>query len=649
VIDERAYAQALWRIQGGDGKLRRFEGVDQLSAAAANSLAGTISSAALELVARTGSTFAGVRSGREWQRAARLTSAVTGGLDCVIGVDDAHWFNPGATLRVDDGKTVELALVEDVLDRNRVRLRRPLAQDYTAYSAEVRVLARRPVNVNTASREVLVLLFENLQLVGVDDRITRGEAEALADLVAESRPFVGEEDFVRRLVLPAAGLERLPSTAEVPEALANGATLISAHDAVALYVNAHNANDAGLAFSTLPLAYTSRDVYALEVRASVNAESGVERVAMVRDEVDVVAPQRELLQLWTRQEDFDSALRLDREAPWWMSGPRATSQFDGPTSPPSRFLAHIGTSNGQVYVPGVTALPQGVDPSAVPTPEHVFASRDDDGFAQLWPSRVLETQRTNGHIVHFDHETHDPEGRYLPDAVFGDVTTSKLVAWSDPATDFALPLSFSFWLKPHTLADGLFLDVGKSSIESDRITLGIEGADLVLRVYDGAGDHPDTPGLDVAEARFAVQPGQDPGLLKDTWSHVAVDVRGTRPDQISMLVDGRTFGVRQMGFTRLTSALAQTSRTFTVESDEGFPDACVVRVGDELMEVFKAGKNAFRVERNESGPHAGFGGRLARERFDLTLTAGEEPGVNEALSKNTTHAPGTTVDRKSVV
>ncbi|MCK6447994.1 MAG: hypothetical protein L6Q99_16495 [Planctomycetes bacterium] len=644
VIDQRAFAHPLWRIGSGEGTLRAFESSEQLAEAAQNSLAGKFSGAALALLARHGSTFAGVRAGREWQRAARLVGSVTGGETCELDVDDSRWFAPGSTVRIDDGRTIEFGLVEEVLGSGKVRLRQKLQQDYAAFSAEVRVLARRPVNVNTAPVEVLELLFENLQLVGVNDRITKSEARALAALVLESRPFLGEEDFLRRAVLPAAGLERLPKDAPVaPEALADGNAVISAYDAVALYANAHNANDAALAFSTMPLAYTTRDVYALEVRASVNAESGLERVALVRDEVDVLAPQRELMQLWARQEDFDTALRLDREAPYWMTGPRATSQWDSGTVPPSRFLPHIGTSNGQIYVPGVTKLAPGVDPSTVPTPEHVFASREDDGFAQLWPSRLQETPATQGRIVHFDHETHDPEGRYLPDAIFQDLSASNLVGWSDAATEFALPLSFSFWMKPKNLGDGLFLELGKTSIESDRVTLGIEGEDLVLRVYDGAGDHPDTPELDVGEARFAVAPGTDPGLLQDVWSHVSIDVRGTRPDQITMLVDGRDYGVRQPGSTRLTTALNQTTDTFSVESDEGFPDNCVVLVGTELLEVSKLGKNSFRVSRTETGPLAGFGGRLAREPFDLSLTAGEEPGVNAALAKNTTHAAGTTV------
>ncbi len=644
VIDQRAFAHPLWRLASTDGNLRRFEGVDQLADAASTSLAGKFSSESLALLAKTGSVYAGVRAGHEWQRPVRLSTAVSGGTTCEIGVDETRWFNPGATIKIEDGKTIEFALVEEVESNGVVRLRQALQSDYIAWAAEVSVLNRRPVNINVADVDVLELLFTNLQLRGVNDRIVKSEAKALAELVIESRPFTGEEDFLRRVVLPAAGLERLPNGASAaPAALADGGSIISANDALALYANGQNANDVGLAFSTMPYSYTSRDVYAVQVRSSVNAESGIERVAMIRDEVDVFAPQKELLSLWARQEDFDQALRLDRGAPWWMSGPRATSQYDGLASPPSRLWAHIGTYEGKQFLPGVTPALEGVDASSKPQAEHIFASRDDDGFAQLWPSRVQETKTTSGHMLHFDHETRDPEGRYLPDQPIKLATTDKILGWSEPATNFARPLSFSLWLKPKAITDGLFLDVGRASIESDRVTLGIEGADLVLRVYDAAGDHPATPQLDVGEVRFSVAPGNDPGLMADTWTHVAIDVRGTRPDQMSMQVDGKDFGVRTMGLTRLMSAMMQTSSTFTVESGEGFPAQGVARIGDELVEYVRVGKNAFQTIRTEAGANAGFGGRLAREAFDLKLGGGAEPGVNAALGKQVAHAAGTTV------
>ena len=72
----------------------------------------------------------------------------------------------------------------------------------------------------------------------------------------------------------------------------------------------------------MPFSFTTRDVYDLDLRATVNAKSGVERVTSRRNQVELVVPQTELLQLWARQEDFDDSLRLDRQAPYWATGPR---------------------------------------------------------------------------------------------------------------------------------------------------------------------------------------------------------------------------------------------------------------------------------------------------------------------------------------
>ena len=77
----------------------------------------------------------------------------------------------------------------------------------------IQPLARRPVNVNTASPLVLKALFHNLKLAGASARITSSEANELVQVVMESRPFTGFEDFVRRVVLPAGGFEELPADA----------------------------------------------------------------------------------------------------------------------------------------------------------------------------------------------------------------------------------------------------------------------------------------------------------------------------------------------------------------------------------------------------------------------------------------------------
>src|SRR5262249_7118889 len=159
------------------------------------------------------------------------------------------------------------------------------------------------------------------------------------------------------------------------------------------------------------------------------AQSGVERFALVRDQTELVVPQKELMALWARQEDFDEALRLDCEAPWWSTGPKATSRWDDGATPPSRVWAEMGTYEGQTYLPGVTDMSGYKDMESPPKPEHVFASRDEAGWIQLWPSRIEESSdRLKGRILHFDQETRDPEGRYLPDQVVARASDDKQIA-----------------------------------------------------------------------------------------------------------------------------------------------------------------------------------------------------------------------------
>lgn len=628
VIDQRAFAVPMWRIADAAAGLRVFDAIEEVRDATPLAMSGDLGEGFSDALEDNTSVYGGVRGGRVWQRAVRVTNALRANEDCVVRVAERRNFNPGTTVCLNDGRNIEFAIVQALVDRDGVRLTAPVKIEYLAYQATIAPLARRPVNVNVAPASVLHALFANLQLSGRSNRITRDEAATLAALCIESRPFTGLEDLLRRVVLPAAGVEPLPEDAPVKPALLAGGTaeLIDVDDALAFYANALNANDERLAYSTMPLSFVSRDVYRIEARAAVHAESGVRRAGGLREEVALIVPQRDLMQVWARQEDFEESLRLDGEAPFWATGPSATSRPDGFSVPPSRLFAHWGTWKDQPFIPGRTKL----EPDEVPRPEHVFASREDRGWTQLMPVRVEENGFTNGRMLHFDHETRDLEGRYLPDEPISYVPGDPKVQWAQPLGGLSRPMQASFWVKPRALVDGTFVDFGNGALDTDRIWLGIEGPDLVLRVIDGPGDHPGSVFEEFGEARFALQPGEGPGLAVDTWSHIEIDVRGNRPDQISLAVDGRRFGVRTRGLTRLSSDFPVDAIVFTVEDGEGFPDRGVARIGNELVEYVKQSPTTFAARHETIGPNAGFGGRLARYPFTLSATAGVAPGTNAA-------------------
>ncbi len=263
---------------------------------------------------------------------------------------------------------------------------------------------------------------------------------------------------------------------------------------------------------------------------------------------------------------------------------------------------------------------------------------------QLSASRTDETDSQvalcQDKVLHFDDERRDPEGRYLPDGTVALAPDDPMVAWQQSG-GLLEPLSFSMWIKPRALEEGArFLDLGGRFPDTDRVALLLEAGDLVLRVLDGAGDHPESSFREQGEARYPLS-GQGPGMPLDTWIHVQAEVRGNRPDQITLLVDGRA-SAETPGLTRLSGGIGPDAGLIPVESTEGFPDEpCVLRIGNELVEAVKNGQNSFLAQYAAVGPTAGFGGRQAREVF-----TGPDPGVSMATlntQKDLNHPTGTSV------
>ncbi len=665
VIDQRAYAIPLWRMlqrsRAGSpvgspvgsmgGEIAFFDSVEQAAEAIPFAMAETLGPDALALLDRATSVHAGIGAGPRWERGARLTGDPRGepAHGCELPVDDARFFNAGTTVRIRDGDVFEFGLVVSA-NAEALVLQDPLVHDYEPFRAVVQPLARRPVDINTASPEVLKALFWNLKLRGKGARITSQEADALVEVIGTSRPFTGFEDFLRRVVLPAGGFEPLPKDAPVvpevfreparPGDLGAGETRAAAgfldpDDALALYKNAVNANDAELEFSTMPICFVSRDVYAMELRTAVNATSGVERTKRVRELVELVVPQRDLLRLWARQEDFDEELRLGARAPGWLSGPEATYRFDRvfQSACPTRVRAHLGPHDTREVLDPTP--PEG------DAPAYVFPSRDDTAYAALAPARADEEGQRAGRALHFDDETRGVEGRYLPDGPLLLTPDKMPVSWGGQGGTSG-PLSFELWLQPRELEEGaIFFDAGGRYTDSDRVSLLLEGGDLVLRVLDGGGDHPASAFQERAEIRYAIA-GEGAGLPRDVWTHVEVAAQGNKPSQMRMLVDGRA-SARTPGLTWLTSSIPPDSDTIPVDSTEGFPERCVLRIGDELVEAEKEGEHSFQARFSPTGESAGFGGRLARERFDVTKSQ-SLPEQNLGLIKNTDHPAGASVE-----
>jgi len=646
VLDQRAFAIPMWRIASGE--LRALDSIEEIQDAEQFAMSEALGERAYNILKRTTSVHGGVRAGGAWQKPSRILEAlgVDPGSRCGFQLTDGRWFSSGATVKITDGDTVEFGFISGA-GAGRVTMLDPIEGVFEPNRAVISPMARRPVNVNTASEEVLLALITNLKLARSSARITRNEARQLVELIVDSRPFDGLEDLVRRVILPSAGLNELPGDArvvpgmqllqEATETDSEGnkvlASIIDQDDAIALYKNALNANDVELAFSTMPFSFTTRDTYDMELRALVNAPSGVARAASVREITEMVVPQRDLLEVWASQERFDDHVRLEREAGGWLTGPEATARYDSwyRSDWPTRARAHLGPYDTQPAVDPLT-LPEDTEPVLT------FPDREENGWIQLAPARMHAIQ--NQTVRHFDNESRDIEGRYLPDGVI-DGFRYGARRWVNGTDGGMRPMTFSMWFKPREIQEGaLFLDVRGPYDDTDRVSLLFQEGNLVLRVLDGAGDHPIDPTgenfEEATEVRHSINEGA--GIPVDTWSHVEVAVNGNRPDQVQMIVDGR-MADDTPGLTYLTSGIGALAGTIPVDSTEGFPSRCVIRIGNELIEATVAGETAFSATHVFTGENAGFGGRLARELHGVN--GGIEQ--NLGLSKDTSHPSGAAV------
>lgn len=590
---------------------------------------------------RTATLYGDVGAGSRWQQPVRILNPLVTETSCMIEVSSARWFSPGSTVRlVGAGGNSELALVRGTLRGRFVVLEEPVRGDYERQRGEIHVLARRPVNINTASRDVLLALFENLSLLGRNERVTGREAEQLADMLIERRPFSGFQDLLERLLLPAGGIVRA-EPGQSNEAARGAHTedmapFLDVFDVVAIYKNARNANDSDLSFSTMPFAFTSRDVFSVDLRASLNVSGLEERYSVAREQVELIAPPGELLHLFGRQRDFEEALRLERTAPGWISGPNSVTVIDDrlAADPPPRTLSHL-------------AISIDAQSGEAPVSRSIFPSDEPDGFVRPNVTRANEAGPRQDRIRHFDRSRSDLEGRDLSQEIYRPDPSAAPVFWT-AGNNLYGPGGVSMWIKPQTLASGHIFDAGTGNPDNDRVHAYLEADELVLEILDAVGDHPDTEFEERSQLRL---PLTGSGMQAGIWNRLEFDVRSNRPDHMTLRLDGMGYGrpqsvtaVEVNGRTFLTGELSSDDTTIPVESTEDFPDRCTLLIGNELIEAIKTGPNSFSCEHEVAGELAGYGGRLARELFEWQGTGSGLELLNRALDdKPGTYPVGTTV------
>ncbi len=609
-------------------------------------------------------TVASVRErAADWGRAERVFEPLDLGLEpwsaVVVTVRSARSIGAGSVVRIrnlrDGG--VEYGVVWAVRpagdsgtvalpSRHRLVLMRPPSRSLAAFDTVVEVLLPHPVNVNTASADVLSALVAGVGSppVGVEQHtapsaapFSAAEARAVAESLLALR---GDEDYLDALaggladadeLRPFDGFEDLAERFFEPR-FAQAEGRASAR-LLQLYRSFLGQDIGVLRMATAPLSFTSAPVVAY--RAAAARVRGTQTAARhERTGVAVAMPDATLDLVLATQAQFEEAVRVDGQIPFYTTHPINLGAPSAASNPPSRHIPHVLA----------TAYPD------LGFGESRFASVDgaSDGF-RLAPAATRPNYRGNEVVSAFESmsTSRHPEGRDVAQeggySLFntGPRTGSQAVqspnrhAASFPFTGeggLPQPHAVQFWFQVRDVDDQILFDLAADRVDANRIKLSIEEQHLVFEVLDEAGLDPDSgqsAAAGTAPERTAGTwrvPLTDIDLRPEVWFHVNLAASGNQPGQLSMTVDGT-----QRGEPDLRTYLAapidpyQESQEpiepffqdalkyldIRVEDTEGFPPQGVLRIGLELFEYTSKTATTFRCAFDNS-----MGGRTARMRID---------------------------------
>jgi len=583
-----------------------------------------------------------------------------------VRVRSASDLGGGTVLRIRslDGEHVEYALCWMATEVGQgsvnlprpwaLHLVRPVARPFAQIDTVVEALLPHPVNVNTASEEVLAAIVHGLrsgtgarahgdtgnrvfgrseaEQVARQLRALRGDlehAELLGEGVfagAEPRPFESFEDLVGRFFKPQL---------LAVEASERGRWM-------RLYRVMRTGRPGDLEMGTLPVTFTSAPV--VEYRAAaMRTRAGKTVARLERSGTAVAMPDMGLDLVLSTQRDFERRFRLDRQSPFYTTYPINMGSwipFDPGTNPPSRAAAHV--------------LPIAVPDLGFGQPRFPSDDGNADAFT-LAPAhspfsysrnRVFNAQESMWSAYHPDGRDTAQEGPYEmhnsgPRAGAGEPpapprTGPRAHQPTFPYTvggGLVAPHAVSFWFRPKDANDQMLFDLSADDSDRNRISIKIEANELVFEVLDEAGVDDDV----VALQRVRTSPERAAGtwrvsltdidLQPETWYHVNLSAMGNRPGQLTLFVDGVPRGKPELQ-TTLTQSIQPYVPPATggpfwnnstkyldimVEDTEGFPERGVLRIGLELFEYTSKTGSSFSCQFARGDPvNNTMGGRVAR-------------------------------------
>lgn len=664
VLDYRCVTAVCWPFEGkGDGQRRTrqpFANVAELAQIGQAGF-GAFTAVELETFARNLCVGGGHRTAPLWGRPERVFDELDPAKGSrTLRIESGLHTGAGATVRLRDLKTgvVEYGLVVSTSTPRqggardlqlpsefRLVLNTPVLQAFPAIDTVVEPLVPVPVNVNTASAEVLVALFRSLQRA-MDVRvhegqgqarreppppISRSEAQEFAEQLLMLRQdgdtgepsanaFSGWQDFVERFFKP----------------LLDAADSRDKKDRLLLvYRNLLTGRDARLEMGTLPICFASGPWVHYRAAASVSRVAEAPSVAarMEREGTAVALPGLPLEDSWRTQDVLDEALRLDRRTPGWITTPVNTGAVvpgEAGNDPASRVAAHLlalaypELGLGQTRFPSKDEADSGFTPSPASTPASQWMGEliTHDSFALSLDPRGRDLSREGDYLARNTGPRERGASAQPQQGGGHDRVSFPFTAQGGVCGRFGT----SFWMIPDSYGNACWFDYSDGDTERNRLWAGVKDGNLLLEVLDEAGLDPDPSQSTTQVQRTAGQwtvPLSELGVSGGTPLHVNLAAYGNQAGQLSMLLDGFPRGKAKYR-TYLSGSLPVFDPTqnpglqpgidpsryidIAVESTDGFPPQGVLRIGLELFEYTAINGSSFRCTFQDS-----MGGRLARQ------------------------------------
>jgi len=586
VIDYTAYKLATHLIARNPGSLTPFRNLEALRDIASWGVGGVITADRLERLLPYLTVWSRRETSGGWKAAQLVINQLPQSLDSgepdEVQLRDfvqnpagtTAYFNPGTLARITNGIDTVYQSVERIGDSGGRRRDAFLALSgpvnaamgeitFAGGETTISAFAPYPININTASREVLYAVMANVQFWRSDSKdniVTPELAWQLAGEIEIARkgalrvdtengrriggPFRSGEDFGRFL-----------------EAKVKSSEITRAHFA-ALYTNAVNPHSWRLRFGTAPWCFRTLDVYHLEARVALNNRAG-EQIAEagVREVVEIGSDSTASWVL-DSQQDFEQRIAMGSGAKWITTYPFGVAYKN-------RAWQHIQ--------PALRA-PKGYAFNVYPS----ITRNDGKGDVRLEPAR-LDLPGTQ-YVDHFDGAVYADGHFTFYDGAYTKPVNQMFMRKGDK---HMRPFSMSFWWRPYSDADWTAFDAGMDQYEN-RVAVfvqqGDDGQELTFRVCAG-NRWAQGAEVYVPLAQLDFEPGN--------WYHIHVSCAGEDPSTMQMLVDGVDIG-RRRGLSTTSGSITADGQDIPVESTRGFPIRGAIRIGTEIIEYQTRTGSSFR-------------------------------------------------------